>query len=140
MAIAWSKVFSFLGQHAASGLSAVGAAQAAGIQMSTKEMAAIFASAAIAGSVNHTRETATMTKPEAPPVDVPVAVIVPDPPSAPVLTLEQRFEDRLGDIYAEEGIQIPGKDGPGMTERREGYKLLEAGREDELRKNLRGRK
>jgi hypothetical protein len=74
---------------------------------------------------------------------VPTSPIAPpavEPPPAPVLTLEQKWEDRLGDIYEEEGIQIPGKDGPGMTERRQGYKLLEAGREDELRKNLRERK
>lgn len=80
--------------------------------------------------------------PQVPAPAAPIPPPVPPPASAPapVLTLEQRFEDHLGDIYAEEGITLPGKDGPGMTERREGYKLLEAGREDELRNNLRKRR
>jgi len=76
-----------------------------------------------------------------PPVAVAPPVAAPDPPPAPVLTLEQRFSDRLDTVYMEEWGRVIGKETTGdATERYQGYKLLEAGREDELRHNLRGRK
>lgn len=140
MAIAWSKVFSFIGQHAATGLTAVGAAQAAGVPLSTREMAALFLSASIAGGVNHTRETATVTKPTEPPVDVPV-VVVPAPvePPAPVLTLEQRFCDQADAIYFEI-LGRPCSRTDNGVEKYEACRMLADGNEAKLRANLAERK
>lgn len=85
------------------------------------------------------------SQPVAPPQ--PVQPPFPPPPIAvtnqtPVpLTLEQRFSDRLDAVYMEEWGRIIGNvTTADATERYQGYKLLEAGREDELRKNLRERK
>jgi hypothetical protein len=133
MAIAWSKVFSFLGQHAATGFAAVGAAQAAGVSLTPQEMAAMFASAAIAGGVNHTRETATVTTPPPAPEPPPA---VDAPPVVPVRTREQRYRDRVDDIY----VQELGRPTDSEAERYQSYLLLEAGQEDNLRTDLRNRK
>ena len=70
------------------------------------------------------------TPPSAPP---PVAPPPPDAP--PVLTLEQRFGDQVRAIYAEELRRMPD-----AMELWEGMQLLEKGRADELRANLKGRK
>lgn len=77
-------------------------------------------------------------QPSPPPEPVPVQPVpIPGPP----LTLEQRYSDQLDRIYMEEWGRVIGKVTTGdATERWQGYQLLAAGREDELRKNLRERK
>lgn len=70
--------------------------------------------------------------PAPPPPAVPPVVA----PVAPVLTREQRYRDRVDDIY----VEILGRPTDTEGERYEAYLLLEADREDELRKNLRARK
>lgn len=135
MAIAWSKVLSFVGQHAATGLTAVGGAQAAGVSMTPKEMLALFLTGAIAGGVNHTRPTATVTKPE------PVPDVPPEPQPVPTqpMSLEQRYGDLADAIYFEI-LNRPCSRTDNGVEKYEACRLLAAGREDELRKNLNDRK
>jgi hypothetical protein len=75
------------------------------------------------------------TPPVVPPVPPPVPDVVVAPPVVPVLTLEQRFGDAVRAIYAEILRRMPD-----AMELWEGMKLLEAGREDALRQNLKDRK
>jgi hypothetical protein len=73
-------------------------------------------------------------KAEPPPVVPVVPPTEPQAPVVPVLTLEQRFGDAVRAIYADELRRMPD-----AMELWEGMKLLEAGREDELRRNLRAK-
>lgn len=141
MAIAWGKVLSFVGQHAATGLTAVGGAQAAGVTMTPREMLALFLTGAIAGGVNHTRETATVTKPTEP-VPTPEGLgtpTVPLEPPAPVLTLEQRFGDQADAIYREI-MGRPTSRTDGGVEKYDACVLLRDGKEADLRRELNNRK
>lgn len=82
--------------------------------------------------------------PTAPPTPVPEAsapVAPPEPPQSRPLSLKEKWHDRLDVVYMEEWGRVIGEaTSADATERYQGYVLLEAGREDELRKNLRGRK
>lgn len=78
--------------------------------------------------------------PAPPPVAVAPPVAAPEPAPAP-MTLEQKWGDRFDAICMEEWGRVMGRQSSDdLTDRLQNYKLLDAGREDEVRKNLRARK
>lgn len=131
----WSAVLGFAYQHAATGVVSANAMQAAGgFPPFSREWWAAFAVGAVAGGSNHMRQTATVTKEPPPePPSAPV-VVVPLAP-APAVPTEAELRTRIRAIYKDEMGRYPDSE----QEYAEALVLLEAHREDELRRNLKDR-
>lgn len=143
----WMKILSFAGQHAAVGATAYGIAVSAG--QTPKEAAITALVAAVTGATNHAREQSPVAAPAMPATDAPPVmppangVPLTNPPiEMPAVDTDAQMQARLMARVRVLYKQYLNRSRSDITnaEMDEAMDLLLAGREDELVRNLNGRK